>query len=298
LASGTATVLVKGKDGTAEQAVALTDPAQMVVREDIDEQEQKVWVISLEVVMSDDAKVMQISERRQVRIPEELDAEVTPSTKAAKASSPPVTLPDDLDDPDMILPLGVEKTTEAIPEVKLEKEPQVPLTVGDDFSKNIVVIASGEKPPASAEQKGYIRKTDILRAQFLPEIEALDLSGLFVCEFGTIIRQEQERRNVVLTDAARITEVLLQGNGYRRSGNHSKALTCYQELVDMDANNADFRFLLAKTLLMLGREDEAIEAFMRAKELGHEGAKKELDELKAAGVRAKKPLGFLRFWKQ
>jgi len=142
-----------------------------------------------------------------------------------------------------------------------------------------------------------VRKADWLRAQFLPEVETLDFSGLFVGNLGMGIRQEKTRRNVVLADPARITEVLLRANGYRRNGDHPKALICYQELSDMDPSNSDFRFLMGKTLLALGQRDQAVETFTRAKELGHEGAEKELEELKRSGHRPKAALGFLRFWK-
>ena len=103
---------------------------------------------------------------------------------------------------------------------------------------------------------------------------------------------------MVLADPARVTDILLRGNGYRRSGDHAKALICYQELVDMDPGNADFRFLLGKTLLELNQHDSGAEAFARAKELGHEGAAKELDTLRRSGARSRHPLGFLKFWKQ
>ncbi len=148
------------------------------------------------------------------------------------------------------------------------------------------------------DRKEYVRKSDWLRAQFLPEVEALDFSGLFVGNLGLGVREEKGRRNVVLADPSRITEVLLRANGYRRSGDHARALICYQELVDMDPSNADFRFLLGSTLKQLGQREQAAEAFMRAKELGHDGAEKELEEMKRSGHRPKTALGFLRFWKQ
>jgi len=168
--------------------------------------------------------------------------------------------------------------------------------------RNGIVAIVAETPKdehkeGARERKEYVRKADWLRAQFLPEVEALDFSGLFVGNLGLGIREEKTRRTVVLADPARITEVLLRANGYRRSGEHAKALICYQELVDMDAANADFRFLLGKTLLALGQREEAAAAFLRAKELGHDGAEKELSELKRAGHRPRVALGFLRFWK-
>jgi len=163
----------------------------------------------------------------------------------------------------------------------------------------IVAEAPAEEPQEQPRaRKEYVRKSDWLRAQFLPEVEALDFSGLFVGNLGLGIREEKKRRNVVLADPARITDLLLRANGYRRSGEHAKALICYQELVDMDASNADFRFLLGKTMLALGQKEEAAEAFLRAKELGHDGADKELAELKRSGHRPRTGFGFLRFWKQ
>jgi len=162
----------------------------------------------------------------------------------------------------------------------------------------IVAEKPTDEPKAPGrDRKEYARKADWLRAQFLPEVETLDFSGLFVGNLGIGIRQEKTRRNVVLADPARITEVLLRANGYRRNGDHPKALICYQELVDMDPSNSDFRFLMGKTLLALGQRDQAVETFTRAKELGHEGAEKELEELKRSGHRPKAALGFLRFWK-
>jgi tetratricopeptide (TPR) repeat protein len=152
-----------------------------------------------------------------------------------------------------------------------------------------------EKPK---ERKEYVRKSDWLRAQFLPEVETLDFSGLFVGNLGLGIREAKSRKNVVLADPSRITEVLLKANGYRRSSDHPKALICYQELVDMDPSNADFRFLLGKTLIELGQSEQAMDALLRAKELGHDGAEKEIEALKRSGQRPKAALGFLRFWKQ
>ncbi|HUU53460.1 MAG TPA: tetratricopeptide repeat protein [Armatimonadota bacterium] len=192
------------------------------------------------------------------------------------------------------------KTSAETAPAELASEPTASPAGGTSTGSILAIVADRleEEPKGEKrERKDYARKSDWLRAQFLPEVEALDFSGLFVGNLGFGIRQEKTRRNVVLADPARITEVLLRANGYRRNGDHAKALICYQELIDMDASNADFRFLLGKTLMALGQRDQALEAFSRAKELGHEGAEKELGELKRSGHRPKAALGFLRFWK-
>jgi tetratricopeptide (TPR) repeat protein len=188
---------------------------------------------------------------------------------------------------------------EAVPSVAAEL-PSVPAPAS--AASSIIAIVA-EKPTdvregAVKERKEYIRKSDWLRAQFLPEVEALDFSGLFVGNLGLGVREEKTRRTVLMADPARITELLLRANGYRRTSDHAKALICYQELVDMDGGNADFRFLLGKTLLALDQREQAVEAFMRAKELGHDGADREVEELKRSGQRPRAGLGFLRFWKQ
>jgi hypothetical protein len=48
----------------------------------------------------------------------------------------------------------------------------------------------------------------------------------------------------------------------------------------------------------LGQREDAVQAFTRAKELGHEGAGKELEQLSQSGNGNRRPLSFLRFWKQ
>jgi hypothetical protein len=198
---------------------------------------------------------------------------------------------------------AVEATAQVAPAEPEKAEAQAEAAPAPAADGGIVAIVAGRAPrkgyaAATGEKKEYIRKADFLRAQFLPEVDALNFTGLFVGNLGFGIREEQGRRQVVLADPARITDILLRGNGHRRAGEHAKALICYQELVDMDPGNPDFRFLLGKTLLELGQVDQATEALARAKELGHEGAAKEMDNLRRSGVRSRRAFGFLRFWKQ
>jgi len=218
------------------------------------------------------------------------------ATLPIEASAEPIEKPSD-EPSSEAAKADVEPAPAAAKDDAKAEEPAKPATSG----KIVTIMAEklkDEPKQQLPDRKEYVRKADWLRAQFLPEVESLDFSGLFVGNLGMGIREEKARRNVVLADPARITEVLLRANGYRRSGDHPKALICYQELVDMDASNSDFRFLLGKTLIELGQREQAVDAFTRAKELGHDGAARELDDLKRSGHRPKAALGFLRFWKQ
>ena len=118
--------------------------------------------------------------------------------------------------------------------------------------KDTVAAEPSLRPPHRiakdmTESRGYMRKADWLRAQFLPELELLDFRGLFVGNKGLGILEETPQREAAAVDPAQIADLLLRGNGYRRSGNHVKALMCYQELVDLDPHNPDFQFLLEAT---------------------------------------------------
>jgi hypothetical protein len=319
------------------QAVSLDQFARAVALEHVGTQGNRFLNINLEVRSAPDAVAPTGQDRRQVPAPAAvevetpsaprrftaqsdraidgratghraaLDDELLATVSSQTASERSVAVPPEAPP----APAGASAPSPAAP----ESASPGPAEVTDELT-----AAGGATPPAQTsagailtivaeaprdeprertrEHKEYVRKSDWLRAQFMPEVEALDFSGLFVGNLGLGIRESKARRNVVLADPARITDLLLRANGYRRSGEHAKALICYQELVDMDASNADFRFLLGKTMLALGQKEQAAEAFLRAKELGHDGADKELAELKRSGHRPRTGLGFLRFWKQ
>jgi hypothetical protein len=227
---------------------------------------------------------------------EPVEATLPAASEPVEATLPAASEPVEATLPAASEPVELDPSTSPEPAQAAVSAPSV-------GSSGIVAIVAQQvreqpEPEAKPERADYVRKGDWLRAQFLPEVEALDFSGLFVGNLGLGIRQEQTRREVVMTDPARVTDILLRANGYRRSGEHAKALICYQELVDMDPGNADFRFLLGKTLMELGQREDAVQAFTRAKELGHEGAGKELEQLSQSGNGNRRPLSFLRFWKQ
>ena len=197
--------------------------------------------IKLEVTAAADAAPPAEGERRRstpAEVPE------LPSMGELPPAAPIVSLEDGLQPSD---PGPAAETSEAEPQA-----PAAPKAPANDIMTIIAEAPTEPRPGWNKQRKEYVRKSDWLRAQFLPEVESLDFSGLFVGNLGLGIREQQSRRNVVLADPSRVTEVLLKGNGYRRSGDHAKALICYQELVDMDPGNSDVRFLLGKTLVARG----------------------------------------------
>jgi len=286
LAADACEVLLCGADGEPSRPVALGERARDVAAAQTGASGSSFLGLALDLRPVADNAAPGGEERRQIALPETLEAE-TP----AAPSGEPFDIP--------TIEFGEVPGSPG----NGEPAPGPGAPAAAPSGPSIVAIVA-EQPPkrgrmaGGGERKEYVRKSDWLRAQFQPEVAALNLTGLFVGNLGLGIREEQGRRQVVLADPSRITDILLRGNGYRRSGDHAKALICYQELMDMDPANADFRFLLGKTLLELGQHDQAVEALARAKELGHEGAAKELVGLKRSGVKARRPLGFLRFWKQ
>lgn len=296
LAAGCCEVVLSGDADGGERVVTLEESAAGITQAQVGPQGSAFLNINLEVRPTRDAVPPATGERRQLALPEVV--EVAPQEELARAEL--VSVPAVSDSiPASEAPLPEDEMALAEPEPSVgqaKAQPGLVTIVAQPTPKR--ERAKPRRDAHSEERKEYMRKADWLRAQFLPEIQALDFSGLFVGNLGFGVREAHGRRNVVLADPARVTDILLRGNSYRRSNDHAKALICYQELVDMDPANGDFRFLLAKTLLALNQKAEAVEALGRARDLGHEGARKELEQLKAALPRSRRPLGFFRFWKQ
>ncbi len=318
LAADCCQVVTPAKGAYSEQNVSLDQSVRAIAREQLGTQGNRFINVHLEVRSIPDAAAPTGDERRQMTTPPAAEIEPTKpvvtgnilesNPRPAPAwsvptSSAPSSFTEEVKSFEEPTPQSLVAPTPVVAkadEVAAAVDKVAPTTPAP--TKGIVTIVAektkDEPKEEAKEKKEYVRKSDWLRAQFLPEVESLDFSGLFVGNLGIGVREEKTRRNVVLADPARITEVLLRANGYRRTGDHAKALICYQELVDMDGSNADFRFLLGKTLLALGQQEQAAEAFLRAKELGHDGAEREVEDLKRSGHRTRSSLGFLRFWKQ
>lgn len=290
LLSGRFEVVLMGDGLMGERVLGPDEPLASVAEAQLSSQGTAFMNLALEIRPTEKAADLPGEDRRLLAVPEPMEAETPPAQEPAAVAAAPS-------------PIGFEE--ERLPvEMALAPEPAAGREESASESPDsriIAIVAEPGQRPAEAVPSGkkeYVRKADVLRAQFLPEVEALDLSGLFVGNLGPGIRQQQARRSVILADPSRITELLLRGNSYRRNGEHAKALICYQELADMDPANADFRFLLGKTLLALGQREAGTEALTRARELGHEGARAELQALQPTATRTRRPLSFLRFWRQ
>jgi len=153
--------------------------------------------------------------------------------------------------------------------------------------------------PSKANIRGYVRKTDVLRAELLPKLEALDFSGLFVGNFGIQSRTLDKAHRVSLLDPETANRYLIIANQHRRDGEHDKAIHYYKTLVTHDPDNEDFWFLLGKTAADLGRVKQAAHAFSTAKRLGHSAAKDELTILRTQYPElAEKTGDLVSLWRQ
>ena len=128
-------------------------------------------------------------------------------------------------------------------------------------------------------------------------MHALDFRGLFVGNFGFQRDTVVDVAKLSALSPQTISAYLMKANALRQSGEHEKALSYYRVLLKSDPDNPDYRFLYGKTLMEMGRIQPARECFERARQLGHENAARELEQLENREL--KKPtLGFLQFWRR
>jgi len=148
-----------------------------------------------------------------------------------------------------------------------------------------------------AQPKKHVTKTEALMEQFRPKVAALDFRGLFVGNFGFQRDTVVDVTKLSALSPQTVSAYLMKANSLRQSGEHEKALSYYRVLLKSDPDNADYRFLYGKTLIEMGRIQPARECLERARELGHENAAHELEQLESRT--AKKPaLAFLQFWRR
>jgi len=133
--------------------------------------------------------------------------------------------------------------------------------------------------PAAALPRKYATKAEALTEQFGPKIAALDFRGLFVGNFGFQRDTVVDVAKLATLSPQTISAYLMKANALRQSGEHEKATSYYRVLLKSDPDNPDYRFLYGKTLMEMGRVQPARECLERARELGHENAAHELEQL-------------------
>ena len=162
------------------------------------------------------------------------------------------------------------------------------------------ITAEAELEPNASvapQPKKHATKADALTEQFRPKVEPLDFRGLFVGNFGFQRDTVVDVAKLSALSPQTISAYLMKANALRQSSEHEKALSYYRVLLKSDPDNADYRFLYGKTLMEMGRVQSARECFERARELGHENAARELEQLEQR--QTKKPaLAFLQFWRR
>jgi len=137
------------------------------------------------------------------------------------------------------------------------------------------LVLTTERSPAE-KGKGHIRKSDLLREQLQPKIEALDFSGLFVGNFGLRPETLAKTPRVSLISPGEANKYLMQGNQHRREGQHQQASHCYRNLITHFPENEDYWLLLGKSEEDRGDYRQALHALENAARLGHAGARDEI----------------------
>jgi hypothetical protein len=146
--------------------------------------------------------------------------------------------------------------------------------------------------------RGYLRKTDVLRAQLLPKIEALDFRGLFVGNFGLQLEAPITSPRVSLLSPTEANRHVMLANRHRRAGEHDQAAQCYRTLITHDPDNKDYWFLLGRVEEARADFGQAVHAYQNAHRLGHASARAEMDRIESEhGTVNAEPRGLLRLWR-
>ena len=138
-----------------------------------------------------------------------------------------------------------------------------------------------QEAPAPSQPKPRVPKVEQLKEQLREAVAALNFEGLFCGNPEMQARQAEEEPRLTLLDSRLISEYFINANALRRRGEFERALSYYTVLVKCEGQNPVYWYLLGKTLLDLGRSEDASSALHRAESLGHEGATRELSRLNA-----------------
>jgi len=155
-----------------------------------------------------------------------------------------------------------------------------------------------KSPESRKKQRPYLRKTDVLRAQLLPKIEALDFSGLFLGNFGFRAGAQVRSPRLALLSPSEANKYLMLANQHRRAGEYEQAARQYRALIAHDPSNEDFWFLLGKVEEGRGDLKQALHAYENALRLGHASARAEIARIEAEhGASTAVPRDLVGLWR-
>ena len=272
LASNTYEVVLKHQDSNTKRMVSLEEPAQQLLCEREDENGNTFWTLDLEIRRL--TPPISAPEATGIPFPSKISKTNTPALALFEVEEDSKTIPNTpsvraVEQPAPVLTLlsQSEATPSTAPPHPTPQVTPLPTPVPAQADTHVILSQAEQLEEDHA-------KHDFLDTKLLPEIEALDFSGLFVGEFGPPILKEQTIKRITLDDLASTAATLQQGDDFFQAGDYLHAFICYQELADLHPLNNDFRLMLEKTLTALQRDTEIHKVFTRVTEVNREGARK------------------------
>jgi len=198
---------------------------------------------------------------------------------------------------------SVEALASAAPEPEAAQQSSSPEPQqADDGAKAPEPSGPSVKSPRSlrspGKQRPYLRKTDVLRGQLLPKIEALDFSGLFLGNFGLRAGAQVGSPRLALLSPSEANRYLMLANQHRRAGEYEQAARQYRALIAHDPENEDFWFLLGKVEEGRGDFKQAVHAYENALRFGHASARAEIARIEAEhGTSSAVPHDLVGLWR-
>ena len=127
-----------------------------------------------------------------------------------------------------------------------------------------VEVAPSSPPPA----KKRVIKYDALRAEYEPDVKALNFDGIFV---GNLLEESPgDPRIIPFLPQKMVNELLMKANKLLRDGSCQDALEIYGALAQANPDNTDYQLLYGRALLFVGQYAKGIAALKELAALGHE----------------------------
>jgi len=118
--------------------------------------------------------------------------------------------------------------------------------------------------------KKYQSKFETLREDLKEGVDALHLVGLFV---GNLLAKKQmDARVLEFLPGKTVNDLLTKAHRMLQSKDYKGALEIYDLFIQIEPENADYKFLRGKALICLNQYEDGIMALKEAKVRGHEKA--------------------------